>query len=142
MTNSIENMRIRFYGVQGSGSTFPATNEIRDMQAVMDCRLLEAVFKDIFTSLADRKITDRTLEQYLGGPINRKTLLSYRQKFAERQIRVYGGWTTCVHVETAEGDDIVFDCGSGFRNCAKDLQNKWGKKTEKILIYIRQSLPL
>ena len=133
MTNPIENMRIRFYGVQGSGSTFPAANEIKDMQVVMDCKLLEAVFKDISTSLADRKITDLTLEQYLGGPINRKTLLSYRQKFTERQMRVYGGWTTCVHVETAEGDDLVFDCGSGFRNCAKDLQNKWEKKQERSL---------
>ena len=121
MANAIQNMRIRFYGVQGSGSTFLATNEIRDMQAIMDCKLLEVVFKDISTSLADRKVTDLTLEQYLGGPINKKTLLAYRRKFAEHQMRVYGGWTTCVHVETAEGDDIVFDCGSGFRNCAKDL---------------------
>jgi phosphoribosyl 1,2-cyclic phosphodiesterase len=41
---------------------------------------------------------------------------------------VFGGWTTCAHVETADGFDIVFDCGSGFRNCAADLQTKWGDR--------------
>jgi phosphoribosyl 1,2-cyclic phosphodiesterase len=47
--------------------------------------------------------------------------------------RVYGGWTTCAHIETADGFDIVIDCGSGFRNCASELQRKWGDESERHL---------
>lgn len=133
MAKKIKNLRIRFYGVQGSGSTFPGANEIADIQAVTDCQLLEAVFKDIAHLLGGRKLTEQELESYIGGPINRKTLLLFREKFAISQPRIYGGWTTCIHIETAQGNDIVFDCGSGFRNCAKNLQDKWGDKPKRSL---------
>ncbi len=133
MNDSIQNMRIRFYGVQGSGSTFPDTNELDDIQAVNDCKLLEAVFKDLSEKMPDTHFSKEAVRQYLGGSINRKTLLQYRKKFVIDQPRIYGGWTTCIHVATSDGYDIVFDCGSGFRNCAKNLQKKWGNLTQREL---------
>jgi phosphoribosyl 1,2-cyclic phosphodiesterase len=73
------------------------------------------------------------VEDVLGGPLNRKTLAAYRRRFEVPEQRVYGGWTTCLHVETADGHDLVFDCGSGFRNCARDLQTKWEDRPERHL---------
>ncbi|MCG8616224.1 MAG: hypothetical protein MI802_08410, partial [Desulfobacterales bacterium] len=133
MGDAIRNLRIRFYGVQGSGSTFPSREELNALQELTDYELLNAVFKDISSRMDEDNRLDTSLEDYLGGPVNRKTLLKYRDRFDIDMPRIYGGWTTCIHVETADGYDIVLDCGSGFRNCAKDLQAKWGGKKKREL---------
>ncbi len=133
MGNPIKNLRIRFYGVQGSGSTFPSGQETAALQEMMDFELLKLVFEDLSQHLDEKNQLEGSLARYLGGPINRKTLLKYRERFHVAPPRIYGGWTTCVHIETADGYDIVLDCGSGFRNCAKDLQIKWETKKQRKL---------
>ncbi len=133
MSDAIKNLRIRFYGVQGSGSTFPSRRETAALQEVMDYELLKLVFEDLSGHMNENNRFDRSLEDYLGGPVSRKTLLKYRERFHVAPPRIYGGWTTCMHIETADGYDIVLDCGSGFRNCAKDLQKKWGDKKKREL---------
>ncbi len=133
MEREIENMRIQFYGIQGSGSTFPATHETAALQDSIEYELLKLVFSDFSKHITKNNRLDCTLEEYLGGEINRKTLLEYKKRFRIQPPRVYGGWTTCVHIETADGYDIVFDCGSGFRNCAQDLQSKWNNDKERHL---------
>lgn len=133
MGYAIKNFRIRFYGIQGSGSTFPAKHETEALHELTECELLEKVFQDIAGRMDDDNRLDTTLTDYLGGPVNRKTLRQYRKRFDVPSPRIYGGWTTCVHIETADGYDIVLDCGSGFRNCAKDLQSKWGDSPKRDL---------
>ena len=129
----VENLRIRFYGVQGSGSLFPARAEREAVQELMDYRLLSCVFADLARYAdADGRL-NCTVEEILGGEPTRKNLLRYRSKHSIRDPRLYGGWTTCVHVETAGGHDLVFDCGSGFRNCAFTLQQKWDGRDERHL---------
>lgn len=129
----MNNMRIRFYGVQGSGSTFPSSQEIEDLQEFTDNQLLMKVFEDLGRHIDKKNRLDRSLTDLIGGPIDRKTLTQYRKSLMIPKARIYGGWTTCVHMETADGHDIVFDCGSGFRNCAIDLQKKWGDRKERHL---------
>lgn len=126
-------MRIRFYGIQGSGSTSPVTKETNALQETVEYDLLKQVFEDLACRFNENNQMDQSLTDYLGGPINRKTLLKYRKKFTTHKPRIYGGWTTCIHVETADGHDIVFDCGSGFRNCANDLQEKWADRPTRSL---------
>ncbi|MFH2091931.1 MAG: MBL fold metallo-hydrolase [Pseudomonadota bacterium] len=133
MNPSIKNMRIHFYGVQGSGSTFPTSQETSALQKIVEYELLREVFQDLSQQINTNNQLNQSLTDYLGGPINRKTLLNYRQKFKTHLPRIYGGWTTCIHIETADGFDMVLDCGSGFRNCAKDLQAKWADKTDRHL---------
>lgn len=135
MKASIENLRIRFYGIQGSGSTFPSKRESQAFQEVMDYELLKRVFEDLETHISSDNRLDQSLEEYIGGAITKKNLLEYRNRFAINQPRIYGGWTTCIHIETGDGYDIVFDCGSGFRNCAKNLQSRW-KDQKKRKLYI------
>jgi phosphoribosyl 1,2-cyclic phosphodiesterase len=133
MGHSVKNMRITFYGVQGSGSTFPASHELEALQEANDYELLKMVFQDIERHITSGKQLDCTLTEYLGGPIDRKTLLKYRKRFSRYAPRIYGGWTTCMHIETSDGYDLALDCGSGFRNCANDLQLKWGNRSERHL---------
>lgn len=133
MGEAIQNMRINLFGVQGSGSTFPGLAERKAMLRLMDYQLLKCVFEDFAKHLDPKGWLDCSLEDIVGGEISKKTLLSYRRKFNIPQPRVYGGWTTSVHIETADGFDIVLDCGSGFRNCALALQNKWEDRNERHL---------
>ena len=112
---------------------FPSRAERLAFQQRADKALLEAVFDDLARHADSTGRITCTIEELLGGPVTPKALAAYAQRFGVPEPRVYGGWTTCVRVETADGEDIVFDCGSGFRNCARDLQEKWGDRPERRL---------
>jgi ribonuclease BN (tRNA processing enzyme) len=45
---------------------------------------------------------------------------------------VYGGETTCIVVETADGNVIVLDGGSGIRNASKHMIRNWGDRPRSI----------
>lgn len=131
--NSVVNMRVHLYGVQGSGSVFPSRAERLAYQELTDLDLLTNVFVDLGRRCDSYGKLRQTLTDILGGPMDRQHLLAYRRTMPFIDPRVYGGWTTCVHVETSDGHDFVLDCGSGFRNCAKALQAKWGDREERHL---------
>jgi phosphoribosyl 1,2-cyclic phosphodiesterase len=132
----VQNLRIHFYGVQGSGSTFPPKAEREASQEIMDLDLLERVLADLQRRANGDGRLDLSVEELIGGPLDRRTLKHYRSRFDVPEPRVYGGWTTCMRVETACGHDIVFDCGSGFRICAQDVMKKWGTRDEGRDLYI------
>jgi ribonuclease BN (tRNA processing enzyme) len=129
----IQHMRVRLYGTQGSGSVFPSRAERLAFQRKSETELLRRVFEEIAGYADENGRIGRTVEELLGGPVKHKTLAAYVEKFQVPEPRVYGGWTTCLRVETADDYDIVFDCGSGFRNCARDLQAKWADRPERHL---------
>lgn len=127
--SDIENLRIHFYGVQGSGSIYPSFQERRAYQALTDQELLKQVFEDLQKRAGPDGRLNTTVEELLGGPLNKVTFAAYRNRLELSQARIYGGWTTCIRIETADNYDIVLDCGTGFRICAKDIMQKW--KTEE-----------
>jgi ribonuclease BN (tRNA processing enzyme) len=131
--SDVKNMRVHIYGTQGSGSVFPSRAERQALQRQSEHELLRHVFEDIARRADERGRLSCTVEELLGGPVNRKTLLAYAERFQVPEPRVYGGWTTCMRIETSDDMDIVLDCGSGFRNCARDLQAKWGARPERHL---------
>ena len=133
MGNGGFNLKIHLYGVQGSGSVFPSRAERQALQELMDTRLLEQVFNDLAKRAHPDGRIGCTIEEVLGGKMNRQTLRAYRKRFDIEEARVYGGWTTCLRIETGDDYDLVFDLGSGFRNCALDLQRKWAARTERHL---------
>ncbi len=133
MSDEAYNLKIHFYGVQGSGSIFPSRAERVAIQDLVETRLLEQVFTDLANHAGPDGNINCTIEDILGGPLNPQTLRSYRKQFHPGELRVYGGWTTCIRIETGDGHYIVLDLGSGFRNCAKDLQQKWGDRPQRYL---------
>lgn len=128
--NDIENLRIHFYGVQGSGSICPSFQDRVAYHQVSDSELLKQVFTDLQSRVGADGRLHVSIEELLGGPLTQKTLLAYRDRFSIPPTRTYGGWTTCIRIETADGFDIVLDCGSGFRVCAKDIVEKWGEQDD------------
>jgi phosphoribosyl 1,2-cyclic phosphodiesterase len=129
----VERMRIHLYGTQGSGSIFPSRAERHDLQRRAEIDLLKLVFADFSQRADQRGRISTSVEEILGGPVNDTTLAAYLERFDVPEPRIYGGWTTCVRIETSDATDIVFDCGSGFRNCARDLQTKWADRPERHL---------
>ena len=130
---SIQNLRIRFYGVHGSGSIFPSREERETLGRLHDHQLLAQVFDYIGDFANDQGLLNCTVEKILGGPPGGRMIKAFRSRFPDDSLPIYGGWTTCVWIETADRYDIVLDCGSGFRNCARDLQAKWGDRKERHL---------
>ncbi len=121
-------MRITLQGVQGSGSTFMRLQERETARAVTESRLLERVLQFMSDAADDGS---QSVEDLLQGKMSKAAVRKFRDRFAGEPPVSYGGWTTCVQVETADGLDLVFDCGSGFRNCANDLQKKWGERDHR-----------
>lgn len=135
MTDSLPaNLRIHFYGVQGSGSVFPAREDRQAVRDLLERQLLERVFEDL-ARRADASSGELrvTVEEILGGPVTPARLDEYRNRFQIPEPKTYGGWTTCVWIETADDVDLVLDAGSGFRNCARDLQRKWADRPSRHL---------
>lgn len=126
-------MRIHFYGVQGSGSVFPSKAEREEARLYADVQLLEKLYAEFKSRENAEGKLDCSVEELFDGPPGRRTLKALRQRFELTEQRVYGGWTTCIRIETSDGYDIVLDCGSGFRNCAQDITDKWGELEERHL---------
>ena len=126
-------MRIHLYGVQGSGSISPRRRERDAQQEVADYQLLKRVFEMMEAQSGEDGRLNCRVEDILGGPPDRANLMAYRRKILPEKPVTYGGWTTCIHMETDDGYDLVFDCGSGFRNCARDLQERWADRPERKL---------
>ena len=133
MTGDIENLRIHFYGVQGSGSVFPLKEERDDIRQNSDLDLLEKVFSTLQDKANANNTLDCSVEEILGGPLTAASLKRFRDALEPQEQTVYGGWTTCFRLETSDGYDIVIDCGSGFRLCAQDLDKKWGDQDQRTL---------
>jgi len=131
--STIQNLRVHLYGTQGSGSVFPSRAERMEIQRRAEHELLTRVFADIAGHADAGGRLNCTVEELIGGPLKSRTITSYADRFQAPEPRVYGGWTTCVRIETGDGYDIVLDCGSGFRNCARDLQTKWAARPERHL---------
>jgi phosphoribosyl 1,2-cyclic phosphodiesterase len=133
MSAPVSNLRLHVYGTQGSGSIFPSRDERLAFQRQSEIDLLKLVFEDLRAHADAEGRIARTVEEIVGGPADAAHLARYASRFEPAEPRVYGGWTTCLRIETADGHDLVFDCGSGFRPCARDLQAAWGARAERDL---------
>ena len=138
MANEIKNLRIHFYGVQGSGSVFPNKEERTEIRRLSELALLEKVFSLMQRQLSDGVDKGNVVEALLGAPMTQANLLELCTNLAVEEPPSYGGWTSCFRVETADGHDIVFDSGSGYRLCAQDLERKWqrlGLETRNLTLF-------
>jgi|GEM_PF-250923 len=127
---SFENLRIRFWGVQGSCPLFPQSNEVLEYERMIGTILLQKVLADM--ELHSRNGKGCNVKDLLGGPLTEKSVLAYQKRLGLSELPIYGGDTTCLSIETSDGYDIVLDGGSGIRNCSKFLALDWpeGKKRE------------
>lgn len=126
----VRNLRIRFWGVQGSCPLFPQAHEVAEYERMIIYDLLQKIVHD----MRDHSSNGHgcTVEELLGGPLTPENLDTYQRKLGTSNLPVYGGDTTCVSIETGDGNTLVIDCGSGIRNCSKYFVQNWpaGKPRE------------
>jgi hypothetical protein len=120
---SIKNLRVEFWGVQGSCPLFPEAHEVAEYERLAAVDLLGKVLRDVQAKGSDSK--GCKVEDLLGGPLTSASVEAYQRRLGVSNLPVYGGDTTCVSVETAEGNVLIFDGGSGIRNCSKYFVRNW-----------------
>jgi phosphoribosyl 1,2-cyclic phosphodiesterase len=119
----VRNMRIRFWGVQGSCPLFPEAHEVADYARMIALDLLHKVLQDVQT-LATSGRSCR-VEDLLGGSLTSSHVDGYLDRLGLANLPVYGGDTTCISIETSDGQLILLDAGSGIRNCSKFFTTRW-----------------
>jgi hypothetical protein len=133
MTNPIRNLRITFWGVQGSCPIFPTPFGAQEFSRRLVIQSLARTF-DEMGKLARQSTDGRiSIEELLGGPVSRSNIEEFQSKIGLPDLPVYGGDTTCIQVETSEGDILIFDAGSGIRRCSLDIVRKWANRKDRTL---------
>src|SRR5271169_6646694 len=117
----IRNFRIRLWGVQGSCPMFPEHQQVEEFKRLVVQDVLNKVFRDMNGGNGK----SRTAEEILGGPLTPASIDAYQRHLGLAELPEYGGDTTCLSIETSDGEFIVLDGGSGIRNCSKYVMQTW-----------------
>ena len=125
----LRNMRVTFWGVQGSCPIFPTNREVNEYARRIATYTIERAVADLAEKATRGEVTPESLRR-LAAP---ETAAHYQAELGLPDLPVYGGETTCVEVETVEGDILVFDMGSGLREFSSQLLRKWAHRKNRTL---------
>ena len=128
---AVKNLRVRFWGVQGSCPLFPEAHEVEEYKSLVAQDAIRRVIAD----LRDKLQTDpRSVERLLSRTLSNDALADYQRELGVADLPVYGGETTCVSIETSDDQVLVLDGGSGIRNAGKHLVRYWGERPRELYI--------
>lgn len=131
MGDTIKNLRVTLWGVQGSCPYFPTPHEVAEFVRMAAVHTLTKAFEDLANRMKEGKVS---YETWLGGPPTKQTIEEYQRKLGLPNLPVFGGDTTCIEVEDADGNIVILDGGTGIRNCALNLVNKkWADRKDRTL---------
>lgn len=130
MNSPINNLRITFWGTQGSLQHFPGPDEVDDYTNQIAMDMIFRVYRDLE---ARHPEGNASLEDLFGGPINDETVANCFERIGRARPSVYGGETTCTEVETSDGYVIVIDGGSGIRHFARQRIMDWSDREDREL---------
>jgi phosphoribosyl 1,2-cyclic phosphodiesterase len=133
MTSPIRNLRITFWGTQGSVQHFPGPDAIQRFSDQIAVGMVQRVLEDITARTSAGDGQGVTAEELLGGPPSPATIQAYYQRLGRDRPDVYGGETTCTEIETSDGYVIVIDGGSGIRQFAKHRVRAWAGRADRTL---------
>lgn len=132
MSDSIKNLRITFWGTQGSLQYFPSLEQVEQFADLVAMDAIQRTLGDIASRNGDGRLSP---EDILGGPAGEQSILEYMKKLGRTQLPVYGGETTCAAVETADGHVLIIDGGSGIRHFARSYVSKTkGEENRELVI--------
>src|SRR3954469_5109138 len=93
-----KNMRVRFWGVQGSCPMFPEPNEVEEYRWQVAQDSLQRVLRDLKSKGGN---CSASIDQILALSENPAALNAHLRTLGAGNLPVYGGETTCVSVETS-----------------------------------------
>lgn len=133
MNTPIRNLRITFWGTQGSVQHFPGPEAIRTFSDQIAVGMVRRVLDDIAAHISNGKPQGVAVEDLLGGPPTDAAIQKYFERLGRDRPNVYGGETTCTEIETADGFVFVIDGGSGIRQFAKHRVRTWADRADRTL---------
>lgn len=130
----VRRLRITLWGVQGSCPIFPTPVGIREYSRRVAVYTLTRALEEL-RRRADADPEGRvSLRDLIEGPVTRSTIEQFqRNVIGLPDLPFYGGETTCIEVETNEGNKLIFDAGSGIRRCSLEVVQQWAEREDRTL---------
>ncbi len=123
----VTNLRVTFWGVQGS---FPISPRRRQVNDYAD-RVAFHTVKGLWERIRAEVIAGRPIADIFGGAIHDRSVRALQDMVPMPDLPIYGGETTCVEVEDADGNVIFVDAGSGLRHGSRDLLSRWASRANR-----------
>ena len=128
-SSPIRNMRITFWGVQGSCTVSPSRQDVDAYANRIATATLGRALHDIAARLESGECTADSLRA-LSVP---DALDAYRCQLGLPPHPTFDGDTTCVEVQTSEGNTLLFDMGSGLRAFSRHALANWPQDKPRTL---------
>ncbi|MDB5291379.1 MAG: hypothetical protein JWL69_2620 [Phycisphaerales bacterium] len=125
----IRNMRITFWGVQGSCTVSPSRQDVEAYARRIATATLERALRDIAARLENGDCTADSLRA-LSTP---HALNAYHRQLGLPSLPAFDGDTTCIEVQTSEGNTLLFDMGSGLRAFSRHALANWPQDKPRTL---------
>jgi hypothetical protein len=130
----VKNLRITFWGVQGSCPVFPPVAAVNEYSRHVAVYTLTKALEELGAGAAGGACTVRQrVEELLGGPPTPAAVEALQRKLGLPPLPIYGGETTCVQVDTADDQVLLIDGGSGIRHFAVHITNRWRDRADRTL---------
>ena len=128
----VRNLRVTFWGVQGSCPVFPRPQAVAEYARRVAVYTLAQAREDLARRLRAEGPA-ALAEEIRGGDLDPDHIDAFQRRIGLPSLPVYGGETTCIQVETSEGDVIFFDGGSGIRPAAREVVTHWPDGKPRVL---------
>jgi phosphoribosyl 1,2-cyclic phosphodiesterase len=117
------NLKITFWGVQGSCPIFPNQAEVEEYARRLAVGTIEKTLLDLARRMEreTEPVTSATLRQLADS----QNIAKYQEHLGLVRLPIYGGDTTCIEVLTAEGNTLLFDMGTGMRDFSSRVAEHW-----------------
>ena len=124
----IRNLRITLWGVQGSYPVFPTPHGVQQYARCLGNHILSHLFERMRGRCGNGQCS---VEDLVGGALTPQRLDALLGEIGLPQVPIYGGETTCIQVETSEGNNIILDAGSGIRRCSFEIAHRWQNRPDR-----------
>ncbi|HET6249161.1 MAG TPA: hypothetical protein VFE47_15815 [Tepidisphaeraceae bacterium] len=128
-TPAVPNLRVTFWGVQGSCPIFPTHDEVIEYAE----RLASATIEKAMMDLAGRLERGQCTPEQLRAMATPEKAAEYQQHLGLPDLPIYGGDTTCIEIVTADGDTLLFDMGTGMRDFSKQATKHWAGRRDRTI---------
>src|SRR5688500_11540556 len=129
----VQNMRVTFWGVQGSTPIFPTPYGVQEYSRRLAVYVLGRAVEQMQHLAKSSKDGRFSVQDLIGGEPTRPNIEAYQERVGLPELPFYGGETTCVEIETNEGNVIILDAGTGIRRCSLEIVKRWEGRRDRVL---------
>jgi phosphoribosyl 1,2-cyclic phosphodiesterase len=130
LVQPVKNLRITFWGCQGSCPVFPSPREVAEYTRRVQLMALTRTVENLRQRSKNGLVN---IHDLFGPDLGEQSLNAYLKSLQIPELPVYGGETTCIEVETGDGNIIILDGGSGIRHCALSICKRWEQRSNRTL---------